>query len=67
MKLWDEYKDLKIGDFVRFSDHYICDGKVISGEGEVFGFGRFDHTDLVWIRTEEGSYEAVPYGKVEKI
>lgn len=65
----DKFKDLQTGDLVRFSDIYIHDKLSVSGQGNVYGFGRFDRTELVWVDTREsdGHIWAVPYEKIIKI
>lgn len=65
----DKFEDLQIGDQVSFSGIYVHDKLRASGQGKVYGFGRFDQTDLVWVDTREsdGRMWAVPYEKIIKI
>ncbi len=60
------FKDLKVGDQVRFENVDILNEK-LSGEGKVYGFGRFAFTDLVWVTMENGYMAAVPYEEIQKI
>lgn len=64
---WDKLKDLRRGDFVKYQNVKQPDGKTISGHGEVFGFGRFGETDIVWISHENGELKGIPYEEVKKI
>lgn len=64
---FDTFKDLKKGDKVKYEN--VCDavhGKV-SGEGTIFGFAKFGHTDVVWIEGDDGKNYALPYEDVKKI
>lgn len=63
----DTFKDLKRGDIVKFEDVYIHDKLTVSGYGDIYGFGRFSFTDLVWITQENGEMIAAPYEKVTKL
>lgn len=63
----DEFKDLRRGDFVKYQNVKWMDGKTISGHGEIFGFGRFGETDIVWISHENGELKGIPYEVVKKI
>ncbi len=62
----NEFKDLKVGDPVKFHnvDH---SGMKISGQGNVYGFGRIGFTDIVWVSLEDGYTRGVPYEEIKKI
>lgn len=64
---WDKLKDLRRGDFVKYQNAKQPDGKTISGHGEIFGFGRFGETDIVWISHGNGELKGIPYEEVKKI
>lgn len=64
---WDKLKDLRRGDFVKYKNVNMPDGEILSGHGEIFGFGRFGETDIVWISHENGELKGIPYGEVKKI
>ena len=61
------FKDLKVGDRVKFENVYQYNDKYISGEGIVTGFGVFGSTDIVWIRTGENELKGIVYEEVVKI
>lgn len=63
----DELKDLKVGDAVRFENVYVHDGLRITGEGKVFGFGKFGTTDIVWIKMKTGEKRGIAYEAVSKL
>lgn len=60
------FKDLKAGDQVKFENVDVL-GEMISGQGNVIGFGRFAFTDLVWVTLATGKPAAIPYEKIEKL
>ncbi len=64
---WDKLKGLRRGDMVEYKNVKETDGKILSGHGEIFGFGRFGEADIVWIRHENGELRGIPYEQVEKI
>lgn len=61
------FKELRKGDRVRYEDVYVHDKLRITGEGEIEGFGRFDCTDIVWVKKENGGVAGIPREKVIKI
>lgn len=63
----DEFKDLKVGDAVRYENVYVHDGLRITGQGKVFGFGKFGFTDIVWIKMESGEMRGIAYEEVIKL
>lgn len=64
---WDKLKDLRRGDFVKYKNVNTPDGEILSGHGEIFGFGRFGETDIVWISHENGELKGISYEEVKKI
>lgn len=60
------YKDLRVGDQVKFENVDVL-GEIISGQGNVLGFGSFALTDLVWVTLDTGKPAAIPYEKVGKL
>ncbi|MXP77262.1 hypothetical protein GN277_18330 [Lachnospiraceae bacterium WCA-9-b2] len=62
----NEFKDLKRGDLVGFSN--VQDfGKKISGQGNVYGFGRIGFTDIVWVSMADGYTRGLPYEEIKKL
>lgn len=62
----NEFKDLKMGDLVEFSNVQDFDGK-ISGQGYVYGFGRISFTDIVWVSMADGHTRGIPYEEIKKL
>lgn len=61
------YKDLSVGEKVRFENAYSGRKGYFSGEGTIEGFGRSMAGEvLVWIFTGT-TYEAVLYETVKKL
>lgn len=62
----NEFKDLKVGDAIKFHnvDRF---GAKLSGQGDVYGFGRIGSTDIVWVSLEDGYIRGVPYEEAKKI
>lgn len=64
---FDTFKDLKKGDRVKFEDVVDGAGRRISGEGKVYGFGKFGGKDLVWFLDDDGELHNVLYEEVRKV
>ena len=52
---------------MKYKNVNMPDGEILSGHGEIFGFGRFGETDIVWISHENGELKGIPYEEVKKI
>lgn len=62
----NKFKDLKVGDSVKFHNVDHFEGK-ISGQGNVYGFGRIGFTDMVWVSMEDGYIRGIPYKEIKRI
>lgn len=64
---FDTFKDLKKGDRVKYENVPDGTGKRLSGEGNVYGFGKFGGKDFVWIKDDRGKLQEIPYEEVKKV
>lgn len=65
--VFETYKDLRIGDRIKYENvRAVMSNKLVSGEGEIIGFGDFGMSIVVWIKNDETPCFGVPYEKAVK-
>ncbi len=62
----ETFKDLKKKDKVKY-DALDWNRERITGEGEIYGFGKFGQTDIIWVIEENGHLHGMNYEDVKKV